>query len=190
MDSLSRKAVLWPSQLGLEAGSSVSGLMQGGSSLQRCGLPCADFLQKNEGKGCLFAVFHNYSQTLERLHIKNIRKSELWGINGFLEITEILYFWFFGFWGFSCQGEKSFWQTEIFLYGTSPVLVASNPRTTESNWKMLLQFCQASDWALYPELGMSIHHINNWVWYWQHMQKGSHPFVGPKTLCYTIVRKG
>lgn len=34
---------------------------------------------------------------------------------------------------------------------------------------MLLELCQASDWALYLELGVSIHSINNWVWYWQHM---------------------
>lgn len=98
------------------------------------------------GESCFFAVFHNYSPTLESLHIKNIRKFRLWGINRFWKSLKCFVSGFLGvffLFFFFCQASKSFWQTEISLYGTSPV-IASNPRTTKSNWKMLLELCQAS----------------------------------------------
>lgn len=158
--------------------------------LALCRLPAAKW-----GKRLHFCCVSQLLTDLERLHIKNIRNSKLWGINWFLEITEILCFWFFGFWGFFCQEGKGLWQAEIFLYGISPVLIASNPRTTKSGWKMLLEFCQASNWALYPELGVSLHNISNWVWYWQHMQKGWQkwnltPVLSLKILCCTTLGMG
>lgn len=78
------------------AGTGEQGLLWWGCcrvrALQRHSLRCADFPQQNEGNGFFFAAVHDYSQALERLYIKSIRKTKLWSVSWVLEITKMVSF--------------------------------------------------------------------------------------------------
>lgn len=172
------------------AEGAVAGPRQGEDCLQRDGSLCAGFLQQNEGKGffllwftityrlwkcCTWKVLENASSEVSAESWKSLK----WFLSGF----------------FLGGREGLLADCKIFLYEISPVLIASNPRTTESNWKMLLWFCQASDRVFHPKLGVSKHSVGNWVLYRQHTREGPWgwnltPGLGPKTLCYTFLGKG
>lgn len=92
---LSRKAVLCPSWLGL-GGRGCCGRAEAGRGLSAEGwLAVCRLSAAKWGKRLLFAVVHNYSQALEMLHMKSIRKRKLWGVSWVLEITEMVSFWVF-----------------------------------------------------------------------------------------------